>query len=132
MKSTTNLVTFATKLSASMQFGQNDFNRTLAFCLVHTARNPTSVINNGTTSVFVNNNFDMVTITSQCFINTIIHNLGYQVMQATTIRATNIHARSFSNRFKPFQNLNIARIIFFRFHKDMFILFFHNISHQSF
>ena len=133
MKSTTNVISFSSKLSASMKFCQTNFNCTFVFWLMNSRWNSSSIINNSATAIFEQKHFNRIAISCKRFINTIVNNFCYQMMKSSFVSASYIHSRSFSNRFKPFQNLNITCFIVIRFFKILKFLFllFHFFSHKK-
>ncbi|MNW64293.1 hypothetical protein D3C74_425670 [compost metagenome] len=71
-----------------------------------TDRNPTSVIDNSDTVVFMDSNLDMVTVTCERFIDTVVHYFPDQMMQTFGTGGTDIHPRTFPYGFQSFKNLN--------------------------
>ena len=68
---------------------------------------PTVVANRGGT-IFMNNNPDVLPVAGDGFINGVVNNFNKKVVKALSVGRTDIHSWSFSDRFKSFQNLNIA------------------------
>ena len=58
-----------------------------------------------------NDNF--ITITSHRFVNGIVQNFPYKMVQTILTSTTDIHTRSFANRSKPFQDSNLGSIVSF-------------------
>ena len=113
MKTSRNLVTFTAKFSACMQLCQNDFNCTFAFFWNDASWDTTTIIDNRARAVCIDDNINLSAVASQCFINRVVHNFLNKVMESVSISRADIHARTLTNRFKPFQNLNFTGVIFY-------------------
>ncbi len=61
--------------------------------------------------VLVNDNADTRTGTSQCFVDAVIYNLVYQVMKSADVSAADVHSGTPPDRFQPFQDLDVRRIV---------------------
>ncbi len=111
MQTTGNFISATAEFTACMQHGHYDFKRRLLKLYILTYRYATSIIDNSDRVILMYNHLNPVTITCECLIDTIIDDLPYQVMETFRTSRTNIHARTFPNRFQPFQYLNLALII---------------------
>jgi len=106
-----NLVAVLVELAARVELGHHNFGRTpLGVVLViplDTGRNTATVINHGDRVVGVDGDNDFITVASECLIDGVVHHLKDQMVQTGTVGGiTDIHARAFSNRLQPFENLN--------------------------
>ncbi len=70
-------------------------------------RNTTAIIHNSHAVIFMDRDLNFITRSSQCFVDRVIDDLVYQVMERFDIRTANIHARTAANRLQTFQHLNV-------------------------
>ena len=89
------------KLAARMQDGKNDLQGVLAG-FMHSDRHTAAIISDGTGTVFVDLNDYFVPKTVDRFIDRVIDDLPHQMVQTSGVDRTDIHARSFTDRFKTF------------------------------
>src|SRR3989344_7342075 len=61
----------------------------------------------------MHNNFDLITMPSQGFINGVIDNLPDHVMQSAQAGIADVHAGPLSYRFQTFQYLDLSRSVLF-------------------
>ena len=54
---------------------------------------------------------DVVTVTGQCLVDGVVHDLVDQMMQAPLAGGADIHARALAHRFQTLQDLDLAGII---------------------
>src|SRR5690606_1274477 len=83
-------------------------------------RNSTSVIFNRYAVIFFNGNDDMITKTSESFIDAVVNNFPNEMMKPAGTRRTDIHAWTLANRFQAFQHLNLTFIIILRLFQFLF------------
>ena len=112
MQSAGNLVRVIIEFSAGMQFRHNHFDRRYIFFFMNTDRNSTAIIQHTDAVVRVNGHFNLIAKTGHGFIDAVIDDFIYQMMQGFHIGAADIHPRSATYSFQPFKNLNAAGIIF--------------------
>ena len=105
------LISSTAKLTAGMQNGKYNLNCRNSCFVVDTYRNSPTIIYNCNGVVWVDAYLDLCTISCQSFIYRIIYNFVYKMMQTPAGCTSNIHTRSFTNRFQPFQNLNLVRSV---------------------
>jgi len=113
MQTTRNFISTTAKFPPCMQYGEYHFQCRNTFLMMNTHRNTTSIIFYGYRVILINGNHNFCTIPSQSLVNGIIHNFIYQMMQSFFAGRTNIHTGAFSNRFQPFQHLDLTFIIFY-------------------
>ena len=101
---------FTCKLAAGMQNRKNNLQGIHA-AFMHACRHAAAVILYRAGSVFFQGNADFSAVPVDCFVNGIVHDFPDQMMKAAAVRRTDIHARTFADRFQAFQNLNTAVII---------------------
>ena len=74
--------------------------------------NTTSVVGNGDGISGMNGDDDVVAMTGKRLVNRVIDNLKNHVMQTGTVGGiANIHARTFTNRFKSLQLLDTRFVV---------------------
>ena len=105
-------VTAAAELSTRVQYGQNDLDCWFLFNWVHINGNPSTVVAYPYRSLFGDRDIYVVAVAGKSLIDRIVDYFIDQVVQAPGASRTDIHTRSFSDRFKPFEDLDIAGIIF--------------------
>ena len=106
-----NCVGFFIELAAGMEHGEHDFDRRLLFRLVHVHRNAAPVVNNRNRVVHVNDDFHVVTETSQSFVDRVIDHFIDEMMQTALAGVANVHRRPFADRFNAFKLLNLVRVV---------------------
>src|SRR5258708_7680343 len=70
--------------------------------------NSAAIIGYSNGIVGMENYFNIIGTTSQGFVNRIIYDFIYEVMQAMNIRSTNIHTQSVSNMLDTAESFHIA------------------------
>ncbi|MNI45366.1 hypothetical protein D3C73_997880 [compost metagenome] len=73
--------------------------------------NASSIIKDRHRTVLIQGNVDFRTILRQMLVDSIINNLPYQMMKSRRARTTDIHTWSFAYRNKPFEHLNVVRVV---------------------
>ena len=115
MQATGHLVSLATELAAGMQHGQDDLYRGNLLLGVLIDRDAAAIVGDGDGVVGVNGHLDMAAVTGQSLVDRVVHNLVNQVMETARARGADIHARTFANRFKAFEDLNVRAVVMIRF-----------------
>ena len=82
VKSTRYLVAITAKFSAGMKNSKNNLNSWLT-SFMNIYRNTTTIIYYSYTIILMNSNFDIIAISSQGFIDRVIHYFIYQMMKTT-------------------------------------------------
>ena len=98
---------------------------------MHINRNTAAIIHHGDTVIRINGNLYGIAKTRQRFINTVIYNFRYQMMQTAAGYAANIHTGTFPYSFQPFQNLDLAGTVL-SFHTSSFLDFLFNFYLSGF
>ena len=111
VQTTGNLVGVLVELTAGMQFRQRDFGRrTLGFVFVvhfDADRDTPAVVGHTDRIIRVNGDYDVITMSGQCFVNRVVDNFENKVMQTCTVGSvTDVHPRTFTNCLQAFKNLN--------------------------
>ena len=88
-------ISSAAELSPCVENRKNHFHCRYAGFMIDSYWNPPAIIPHSNGIVLINYNFYGVTISSQCLIHRIIHNLIYQMMKSPAGSTSNIHARPF-------------------------------------
>ena len=116
-----NLIGVVVEFAAGVQLGHNDFSRRNAFFLVHAHRNAAAVVADGGRTVRVQDNFGLVAVTGQSFVNRVVeHFINHVVQTRTVVGVADVHARAFANRVQSLQNLNGISVIFGFFFLNFF------------
>ncbi len=103
MQTAGNFIGVIVKFTASMQHGHDDLCCRYPFLIVHTGWDTTAIIlyRNGVIRVDGYQNF--FTMTREGFVNSVVHNLEYHVVQTgTIISISDIHARTLTHGIQPF------------------------------
>ena len=111
------LVNTGIEFSASMQFGHDDFDSRTTIdgrvvVLHRIQRHAATVITDRAGSIHPDPYDDASGVASHDLIDRVVNDLVDQVMQGVGARATNVHARSFTNGLKSFKDLNGIRGVF--------------------
>jgi len=69
--------------------------------LVYSDRNTPAVIDDCDSVIHMDRDIDLLTKSSESFVNTVVHNFVNQMMQSLRSSASNIHGRSLANSFQP-------------------------------
>ena len=75
-------------------------------------RNAPPIIFNANGTVFLNSDHDFGAAASHGFINAIVDDFIYQMMQSTAVLAADIHTRAAADCFPPAQDLDILGGVF--------------------
>ena len=81
MQTTGHLVGVRVEFAARVKFHHDDFDRRAVLRLVHLDRDATAVVFDRARTVVVKDNIHQVAVTSQRFVNGIVHHFVHQVMQ---------------------------------------------------
>ena len=101
MKTAGNRIAVAAEFATGMKDGQYDFNSRLAD-FMHGNGDAAAIIDDGNAVVFLNRDFDMRTIPGQRFVDTIVDDFIYQMVQPPFRRTADVHPRPFTNGFQAF------------------------------
>ena len=112
MKSSGYFVSSTAEFSSRMKNSKYHLNCRFSSFMVDACRNSTSIIFHSDRIIHVDRDLDMSAISSQCLINGIIYDLIHQMVQSPEGSIINIHTRSFSDRLKSFQYLNLICSVF--------------------
>jgi len=111
-----NFVGIVVKLAARVQLGHNNFRCGNTLFLVHTDRNTAAVVADGGRAVGIEDDFGLIAIAGQRFVNRIVQHFVNHVMEAgAVIGIADIHTRAFANRVQPAQNFDRIGVIFLFF-----------------
>ena len=108
-----NFIAAAAEFTAGVQNRQNDGDRGQALLFVNIDRNAAPVVAHGDNIARQNFHFNVGAIAGKRFVHGVVDNFINQVVQSLRTGRTDIHTRAFADRFKPFQNLNLRRVIGF-------------------
>ena len=123
MKSTTRLISRIVKFTACMKRRKYQSLRRHSL-FVHIYRDSTSVVCYSTGTVLLQNYMDQAAVSCQVFIYCIIHDLVDQMIQSLPGYTSDIHTRTFADRFQSFQNRYTPCIVGFFFrHRSIFLSF---------
>ena len=82
---------------------------------MHVSGDAAPVIRNGNRPICVQRYRNRITVTCQSLVDAVVDDLVHHVVQTRPIvRVADIHARTFSNCFKAFENLDAVCAVFFR------------------
>ena len=104
------LVAVTAELTAGMKHRQNDFDSGHT-AFVHVYRDTTSIIRNGNAVIPMNRHINLVAVTGQSFVDGVIDNFVYEMMQTTFGSAADIHTRTHTHSLQTFENLNLFSTI---------------------
>ena len=120
VQSAGNLVAASAELAACVEHGQRHFKRGFARLGMNVHGDAPAVIDNGYGVVKMNINIDVRAITCHRFINGVIHYLIDEVMQASCVGRTDIHAGAAANCLQALKHLNLRSVIII-FHSLLFL-----------
>ncbi|MNC06244.1 hypothetical protein D3C75_537510 [compost metagenome] len=112
MQAAGNFIRVIIEFTACVQNGHDYFCRRDALFRVDTGWDPTAIIGYGDGVVGVDRHHDIFTVTRECFVDSVIHNLEYHVVQTgAVIRIADIHTRALTYRIQPFQDFDTGGVI---------------------
>ena len=106
-----NFITAVAELSSRMQDRKYDFQRGFARFLLDIHRDAAAVVDDGDGIIRIDRDRDLLTKTCQRLVNTVINDLIDHVMQAARSRGADVHARTLTDGFKAFQDLDLGSIV---------------------
>ena len=80
--------------------------------MVNTCGDSAPVVENGARPVFVDGTADRGAVAGERLVDGVIDDFLHKVMQSPLVRRTDVHARAFTDRFQPLQNLNLLFSVF--------------------
>ena len=115
MQAAGHLVTSAAELAACVQHGENDLERALAGLLLDIHGDAAAVVAHADNIARLDDDLDMVAVAGQRLVDGVIDDLVHKVVQTRRRRRADVHARALSDRFKPFEHLDLRCVIFLRY-----------------
>ena len=106
------LVPSTAKLSSCMKDGEYNFHGRNPRFVVDSHRDTPSVIYDGNGIIFLNFDIDYITKSRKCLIHCIIYDLVDQMVKSADGCTSDVHTRSFSDRFQTFQYLDLICSVF--------------------
>ena len=100
VKTAGNLITGSSELSSCMKDGENNFQGGLSRLFLYIYRNSSSIISYGNGVILMNFNSNGITKSGQSLVYGVIHDFINQMMQTANGSTSDIHSRSFPNRFQ--------------------------------
>ena len=97
VQSTRHGVSATTELASSVQNRHDNLNGGKTLSWVDSNRNSTPVVRYPQATVLQDHHFDMVAVSCQGLIHSIVHNLVHQVMKSAFPCGTDVHSRTFTN-----------------------------------
>ena len=112
MKTACDLISAAAELTSCVEDSINYRCGGDALFRVDTGRDSSSVIGNFDNIAGENFYIDLGAVACERFIDSVIDYFIYKMMKSLRTGRTDVHTRSYSYRFKSFQDLNLIFIIF--------------------
>ena len=112
MKAAGNRVAASAKFSSGVQNSEYYFYGGFFLNRVQVNGNPSTVVAYSYRSVFGDRDIYVVAVASQCLVDRVVDYFINEVVQSSWAGRTDVHTRSFSNRLKSLEDLDIAGIIF--------------------
>ena len=95
-----------------MQDGHDNFRCGDALFRVNAGWDAATVILYGDGVIAVDGDNDIFAVTRERFVDSVIHNLEYHVVQTgAVIRVADIHTRALTHRIQPFQDFDTGGVI---------------------
>ena len=105
------LIAAAAEFAAGMEHGIHNLQRGPPGLGLDIHGDAAAVIGDGDGVAGVDGNGDMLTVSRQCFIDGVIHDLVYKVMQTARARRADVHTRAHTHRFQTFKDLDLTGVI---------------------
>ena len=107
-----NFIGVIIEFTASVQDGHDNFRCGDALFRVNAGRDAAAVILDGDGVIAVDGHHDIFAVTRERFVDSVIHNLEYHVVQTgAVIRVADIHTRALTHRIQPFQDFDTGGVI---------------------
>ena len=106
MQTTGNFVAVGIEFAAGMQFGHHHLRGRDAFFEVDVHGNTAAIVDYRYRVVNVNSAVDLVAMTSQGFIDGIVHNLINQVVETSLAGGADVHGWPLPNGLQAFKNFD--------------------------
>ena len=114
VQTSADLVGTVVEFTTGVKFGHDDFGGRYPEFFVLVDRNASAVVSNRERVIRVKNHFNDVVESSKVFVNGVVHDLPDAVVQGrTVVRIAKVHPGSFSDGFKPFENLDASSVVIF-------------------
>ncbi|SBL97474.1 Uncharacterised protein [Raoultella planticola] len=112
MQTTGDFIGVIIKFTACVQYGHDDFSCRHTLFRVNTGRNTAAIVLYGDRVIAMDSDNDVFTVTCERFVDSVIHNLEYHVVQTgAVIRVADIHTRALTHRIQPFQDFDTGGVI---------------------
>ena len=111
MKTAGNFISSAAEFTAGMEHRMNDFHCRDAHLRMLVHRHTAAVIFHHDGIILLYGDMDVLAVSGQSFVDTVIHNFINQMMKSSRSCASDVHARTLADCFQTFQNLYLRRII---------------------
>jgi hypothetical protein len=105
------LVALLVELPAGMERRQYDLRGRALFRRMLIRRNPAAVILHRDRVVVVDRDGDLATEARERLVDRIVHDLVHEVMETVGSGRSDVHRRSFADRFEAFQHLDGTRVV---------------------
>ena len=105
------LVSSAAELAAGVQHRHDDFHGGFMHLGMLVHRHASAVVQHLYAVIFVDGDLNIIAIARQRFVHGVVHDLVDTVMKSSGAGRTDIHARTFSDRVKTFQHLDLRRVV---------------------
>ena len=114
MQAAGHLVTrvLAAELAAGVQDGKDDGDGGQAGVGLDAHRDAAAVVGHFDDVAFFDLDLDVVAVAGQGLVDGVVHDLIDQVVQAPLAGGTDIHARPLADSFQPFEDLDLAAVVF--------------------
>lgn len=111
------------KFSSRMEHRQYGFQCRYSRGGMKIGRNSSTIVDDGTGSIFVDRGRNKGGVSRQGFIHTIIHNFPYQMMQSIGSRRSNVHSGSFPDGIQSTQDGDLSGIVRSVFSAPSYLLY---------
>ena len=113
MQTARHLVGAFVELTSGMEHSQNHLKGALMLLLVHIHGDTAAIVDHGDGVVFVDGHFDVGTEACQGLVDRVVDHLINQMVQTLYTYISDVHGRTLTHCFQPFQHLDIAGAVFF-------------------
>nr|P21562.1 RecName: Full=Uncharacterized 80.2 kDa protein in the 5'region of gyrA and gyrB; AltName: Full=ORF 4 [Haloferax lucentense DSM 14919]pir/D39135/ hypothetical protein 4 (gyrB region) - Haloferax sp [Haloferax sp.]AAB09604.1 ORF4 [Haloferax lucentense DSM 14919] len=102
------LVGLVVELPAGVEDGHDDLQRGSVVLFVRTYRNPAAVVGDADRAVLVEGDLDGVAVARERLVDGVVDDFVDEVVESARIGGPDVHRRTLSNGFKPFEDLNLS------------------------
>ena len=100
------------EFAAGVEDGEGDFAGGLLFDGMDVHGNAAAVVRHGDGVVDVDDDFDVVAVAGERFVDGVVHDFVDEMVEASLMGVADVHGRAFADGFQAFQNGDLRGVVF--------------------